>query len=138
MAWHQRLLELHLNFEAVAPYPLQRKDLPNVKTLSTAPRVKNPKAKLRADKVTGEIILGTETTFPEVPATWAYKLGNRSGLEWILERYKERTPKDKTVVERFNTYRFADYKEEVILLLGRVCAVSVATSEIVAAMAGSE
>ena len=54
-----------------------------------------------------------------------------------MERYKERTPKDKTVAERFNTYRFADYKEEVIVLLGRVCAVSVETSGIVAEMAGA-
>jgi predicted helicase len=54
-----------------------------------------------------------------------------------LERYKERTPKHKTVAERFNSYRFADYKEDVIALLGRVCAVSVQTSEIVGEMARS-
>ena len=128
--WGEKLLELHLNFETVEPYPLHRTDLPNVK---------NPKAKLKADKAAGEIILDTQTTLSGVPAAaWDYKLGNRSGLEWVLERYKERTPKDKTVAERFNTYRFADYKEEVIALLGRVCAVSVGTSEIVAEMAGSE
>ena len=127
-AWGERLLELHLNFETVEPYPLQRTDLQNVK---------NPKAKLKADKAAGEIILDSETTLSGVPAAaWAYKLGNRSGLEWVLERYKERTPKDKTVAERFNTYRFADYKEEVIMLLRRVCTVSVKTSEIVAEMVG--
>jgi uncharacterized protein YkvS len=31
------------------------------------------------------------------------------------------------VAEKFNTYSFADYKEDVIVLLERVCAVSVAT-----------
>lgn len=90
-----------------------------------------PKAKLRADKAAGEILLGpavgrddTETTLSGVPAAaWDYKLGNRSALEWVLERYKERTPKDKTVAERFNSYRFTDYKEEVVTLLERVCAV---------------
>ena len=61
-----------------------------------------------------------------------------TGLEWVLERYKERTPKDKTVAERFNTYRFADYKEDVITLLQRVCAVSVQTSAVVAEMAGAD
>ena len=129
-AWGEKLLELHLNFETVEPYPLLRVDALNIK---------NPKAKLKADKAAGDIILDTETTLSGVPAAaWDYKLGNRSGLEWVLERYKERTPKDKTVAERFNTYRFADYKEEVILLLRRVCAVSVQTSGIVAEMAGSE
>jgi len=123
------LLKLHLDFETVEPYPLVRINLPNVT---------NPKAKLRTNKAAGEILLDTETTLSGVPAAaWDYKLGNRSALEWVLERYKERTPKDKTVAERFHSYGFADYKEEVIALLGRVCAVNVATTEIVGEMAGA-
>lgn len=83
-------------------------------------------------------MLDTETSLLGVPAAaWDYRLGNRSALEWVLERYKERTPKDKTVAERFHTYRFADYKEEVVTLLGRVCRVSVETAMVVAEMAGS-
>jgi len=35
---------------------------------------------------------------------------------------------------QFNTYRFFDYKESVIESLGRVCAVSVRTMEIVREM----
>jgi len=140
------LLKLHLDFETVEPYSLTRTDLPNVKNVldKTAHRKGakfqpsgpvRPKAKLRADKAVGEILLDSQTTLSGVPAAaWDYKLGNRSALEWVLERYKERTPKDKTVAERFNSYRFADYKEEVIALLGRVCAVSVATVEIVGEM----
>ena len=65
---------------------------------------------------------------------WSYKLGNRSALEWILDQYKEKTPKDPTIREKFNTYRFADYKEKVVDLLKRVTRVSVETQEIVAAM----
>jgi predicted helicase len=52
----------------------------------------------------------------------------------VLERHKERTPKDPTIREKFDTYRFADYKEDVIDLLGRVCAVSVQTMEIIRQM----
>lgn len=127
--WGERLLKLHLGFETLEPYPLTRVDLQNVR---------NPKAKLRADKAAGEIVLDTETSLLSVPAAaWDYRLGNRSALEWVLERYKERTPKDKTVAERFHTYRFADYKEEVVTLLGRVCRVSVETAAVVAEMAGS-
>jgi hypothetical protein len=33
--------------------------------------------------------------------------------EWILDQYKEK-PKDPTTAEKFNTYKFADYKEKVI------------------------
>jgi alpha-D-ribose 1-methylphosphonate 5-triphosphate synthase subunit PhnI len=46
-------------------------------------------------------------------------LGTYSALEWVLERYKEKKPKDPTIAEKFNTYRFADHKEQVIELLGR-------------------
>jgi len=62
------------------------------------------------------------------------KLGNRSALEWVLDQYKEKTPKDPTIREKFNTYRFADHKEKVIDLLKRVCTVSVRTVEVVRGM----
>jgi predicted helicase len=73
------------------------------------------------------------------PSAWEYKLDNRSALEWILDRYKERKPRDPTIRERFNTYRFRDYKEEVVELLGRVTAVSVETMRVIGEMEnGSE
>lgn len=40
-------------------------------------------------------------------------------------------PSDAAIAEKFNTYRFADYKETVIELLKRVCTVSVKTMEII-------
>jgi predicted helicase len=63
-------------------------------------------------------------------------LGNRSALEWILDQFKEKKPKDPTIAEKFNTYRFADYKEKVIDLLKRVCRVSVETVRVVGEMEG--
>jgi predicted helicase len=69
---------------------------------------------------------------------WEYKLGNCSALEWILDQYKEKKPKDKTIAEKFNNYKFADYKEHVIDLLMRVCTVSVETMKIVQAMKKEE
>ncbi len=62
--------------------------------------------------------------------------GNHSALEWILDQYKEKKPKDLTIAEKFNTYRFADYKEQVIDLLERVCRVSVETVKVVGEMEG--
>ena len=67
-------------------------------------------------------------------AAWDYKLGNRSALEWILDQYKEKKPKDKTIAEKFNTYKFTDYKEHVIDLLQRVCTVSMKTIDIIKQM----
>jgi predicted helicase len=96
---------------------------------------KVPKAKLKADKETGRIILDEQTTIAGIPSiAWEYKLGNRSALEWVLDQYKEKKPSDPTIAEKFNTYRFADYKEHVVELLARVCTVSVRTMEIVREM----
>ena len=87
------------------------------------------------DKETGRIILDTETTLEGIPPeAWDYTLGNRSALEWILDQYKESKPKDPTIREKFDAYRFADYKEKVIDLLMRVTRVSVETQAIVSAM----
>lgn len=125
-AWGKALMELHIGFEEVEPWLLERYD--------ALPREDGslPKAKLKADKATGSIILDEDTSLSGIPAiAWEYKLGNRSALEWILDQYKEKKPKDPTIAKLFNTYRFADYKEKVIDLLMRVCTVSVKTMEIV-------
>nr|WP_268871227.1 hypothetical protein [Aphanizomenon flos-aquae] len=55
----------------------------------------------------------------------------------MLDQYKEKKPKDPTIAEKFNTYRFADYKERVIDLLMRVCTVSVETMKIIREMSES-
>jgi predicted helicase len=62
------------------------------------------------------------------------KLGNRSALEWILDQYRESKPKDPTIREKFDTYRFVGYKDKVIDLLERVTTVSVETQRIAKAM----
>ena len=80
-------------------------------------------------------MLDSRTTLAGVPAeAWDYKLGNRSALEWVLDQYKEKTPKDPIIREKFNVYRFADYKEKVIDLLARVATVSVETEGVVERM----
>ena len=147
----KRLMELHINFESAEPYKLK------VKTSETKAEhlkekkqifeeVKEPdallaykpkvKTKLTANKEKGTIEIDELTTLSGIPKeAWEYKLGNRSALEWILDQYKEKKPKDPTIREKFNTYKFADYKNKVIDLLMRVCTVSVETMKIVKEMA---
>ena len=119
----RELLDLHIRFETAEPWPLERADKDGVTPV---------RAILRADKDRGVITLDEQTSLAGVPAeAWEYRLGSRSALEWVLDQYKERKPRDPTIRERFNTYRFADHKERVIDLLGRVCAVSAFTTTIV-------
>lgn len=128
--WGKELMDLHINYETVAPDPLKRVDIPIPEDSK-----RTPKTKLRVDKAKGVIILDDVTTLEGIPKeAWDYKLGNRSALEWILDQYKEKKPKDPTIAARFNTYRFADYKDKVIDLLQRVCTVSVETMRIIQAM----
>ena len=95
----------------------------------------NPKALLRADMAAGCIALDTETRLRGIPPdAWRYKPGNRSAIDWVLDQYKEEKPKDPTIREKFDTYRFADYKGKVIDLLMRLTKVSVETMKIVDAM----
>lgn len=129
--WGKALMELHINYETVAPYPLTIQE--------AALRKETPKAKLRAIPEDETIIIDENTTLTGLPETaWTYKLGNRSALHWILDQYKEKTPDDATIAAQFNTYKFAEYKTNVIDLLQRVCAVSVKTVEIMNAMEREE
>jgi predicted helicase len=80
-------------------------------------------------------LIDSETTLTGIPPeAWDYRLGNRSAPEWILDQDKEKKPKDPTIREKFDTCRFADYKEKVINLLMRVTTVSVRTVGIVNSM----
>ena len=130
--WGKGLMDLHIGYEYAKPAKLKRTDMEDEKAKKAGLR---PKAMLKADKEAGRIVLDTETTLDGIPPeAWDYRLGNRSALEWILDQYKESKPKDPTIREKFDTYRFADYKEKVIDLLTRVTTVSVETQRITVAM----
>jgi len=140
--WGKALMDLHIGYETVEPFALERIEAgpspqPSARKRGegASERAEAPKAMLKADREAGRIVLDTQTTLASIPPeAWDYKLGNRSALEWILDQYKEKKPKDPTIREKFDTYRFADYKEKVIDLLMRVTRVSVETQKIVAAM----
>lgn len=130
-AWGKQLMDLHINYETVAPFELQLID----NTHLVKDKNYKLKVKLKADKINGVIALDEHTHLLGIPDNaWQYKLGNRSALEWVLDQYKEKKYTDKTIAEKFNTYRFADYKNQVIDLLKRVCTVSVKTMKIIEEM----
>ncbi|MGE0087065.1 MAG: type ISP restriction/modification enzyme [Desulfococcaceae bacterium] len=125
--WGKFLMDLHIDYETAEPSDL---------LIHNAEKpVKNPKAVLHAVPDRNEIILDENTVISNIPAqAWEYRSGPRSALEWILDQYREKKTKDETLAEKFDTYRFADYKEPVTDLLKRVCTVSVKTMEIIRKM----
>ncbi len=57
-AWGEKLMDLHIGYETVEPWPLQRLDVPDTKSRQAG---LPPKAMLKADKDAGLIILDSET-----------------------------------------------------------------------------
>ena len=149
--WGKQLVDLHTGYVDLPGTPLTRTDtLPN-KTPKQATLLgmdpdsgtqeplplyeQAPKCKLKAHPGAGAIEIDSVTRLDGIPPeAWQYRLGNRSALEWVLEEYREKTPKDPTIREKFNLYRFADHKEAVIRLLAQVCQVSVETVAITESM----
>ena len=130
--WGERLMALHIGYENIEPFKLERVDIEDTKARTAG---QQPKAMLKADADAGSITLDSETSLRGIPKeAWTYKLGNRCAIDWVLDQYKEKKPKDPTIREKFDTYRFADYKEKVIDLLARVTTVSVETAQITDAM----
>ena len=115
----------------VEPWPLEHIDTPDEKSHKAGLA---PKAMLRADKQSGNIQLDSETQLTGVPEGMDLSARQPLGAGMDSDQYKEKTPKDPTIREKFNTYRFADHKEKVIDLLKRVTRVSVETMRIVEAM----
>ncbi|MEI7869138.1 MAG: type ISP restriction/modification enzyme [Candidatus Methylumidiphilus sp.] len=149
--WGKHLVDLHTGYADLPGTPLTRTDtLPNKNPKQTTLTgmdpdsgtqeplplyEQTPKCKLKAHPGAGAIEIDAVTRLDGIPEdAWKYRLGNRSALEWVLEEYREKTPKDPTIREKFNLYRFADHKEAVIRLLAQVCQVSVETVAITESM----
>jgi len=130
MAWGEALMAMHIGYEGVDPWPLQRVETPAKRAEGTHPK---PVLKSQADL--GNVVVDADTQLTSIPVqAWDYRLGNRSAIDWVLDQHKEKKPRDPTIAAKFNTYRFADYKEAMIDLLGRVVRVSVDTVAITEAM----
>lgn len=131
----QNLLNEYYKKKNLLPIPQKTK----TETYSDASIPKQLKPILKADKDSGVIYIDRQTRLENIPKeTWQYKLGNRSAVEWVLDQYKEKKIKDPTVRAKFNTYKFADYKNEVIELIKKVIKVSIETVDIIKKVEGKE
>ncbi len=129
-AWGAALMAMHIGYEDVEPWPTTRVDTPSSRAKGT-----HPKPILKSHLEKGLIVVDADTQITGIPAeAWTYRLGNRSAIDWVLDQHKEKKPRDPTIAARFNTYRFADYKESMIALLAKVVRVSIDTVAITDAM----
>ena len=118
----ERLADLHVNYETQPEYPLEE-ILHPVDPLN----LRVEKMKLTKDK-TAIIYNGFLTLGGIPPEVFEYKLGNRSALEWIIDRYQVRTDKRSGIVNDPNR---ADDRWYIVRLMRKVITVSLETMKIV-------
>lgn len=118
----RQLMELHLGYETAAEYPLTWVETPGEPFTW---RVE--KMRLSRDKT--ELVVNPSLTLRGIPAeAYAYRLGNRSALEWVIDQYQTSTDRRSGLVSDPNR---PDDEQYIARLVGRVVTVSVETVRLV-------
>ena len=130
----QRLLDLHIGYEEVAPYPLEERvalgapDGPEryrVEKIRWAGRARDP------DRST--LVYNDWITLEGIPeAAHDYVVGPRSALDWLIDRYQVKTHKDSGIVNDVNDWGLEHGDPRYIVdLVKRITTVSLETMTIV-------
>jgi len=119
------LAKLHLDYESLKPWPLKWIETPGV---PLSYRVE--KMKLSKDKKT--IVVNDSLALEGIPPeVFAYRLGNRSALDWVIDQYQVSTDKRSGITSDPNR---PDDPEYIVRLVGQVVRVSVETVKIVSSL----
>ena len=118
----QRLSEIHVGYEDRPEYPLTFIETPD---MPLDWRVE--KMKFSKDKT--QIVYNDFLTLDGIPPeALAYRLGNRSALEWIIDQYRVKEDKRSSIINDPNR---EDDPQYIVKLIQKVIAVSLETVEIV-------
>ena len=122
----KELAELHVGYEGLEPHPL---------TFVTADGVPLSYAvtdKMKLNKAKTELRVNDSLTLAGIPPeVFAYRLGNRSALEWVIDQYQVYTDTRSGIKSDPNR---ADDPEYIVRLVGQVAKVSLETVRIVAGL----
>ncbi len=134
----RELADLHVNYETVEPYALEEIHAPNWNADAPAAyrveKMKYAGKQRNADKST--IIYNAGITLAGIPAeAHDYKLGTRSALDWLIDRYRITTHKKSGITNDPNDWADEVGEPRYILdLIKRVTTVSLRTVEIVSGL----
>ncbi|MDT9240654.1 MULTISPECIES: type ISP restriction/modification enzyme [unclassified Limnospira] len=118
----KRLAEIHLNYEKQPEYPLEF-----IENDEVALNWRVEKMKLSKDKT--QLIYNEFLTLAGIPReVFAYRLGNRSALDWIIDRYQVKIDKRSGIENDPNRL---DDEQYIVRLIGQVITVSLETVDIV-------
>jgi predicted helicase len=130
----RQLSELHIDYESAKPFggivmslSNTRPDMPDSE-LFRVTKMKIPKTKGVQDRT--RIVYNHHVTLENIPEqAYEYRLGARSAIEWIIDRYQVKTDPKSGIVNDPNDW--SDHPRYVVDLLRRIVTVSLATVEIV-------
>ncbi len=118
----QRLSEIHVGYEDMPEYRLEFIETPD---MPLDWRVE----KMRFSKDKTQIVYNDFLTLDGIPPkALAYRLGNRSALEWIIDQYRVKEDKRSGIINDPNR---EDDPQYIVKLIGKVITVSLETMEIV-------
>jgi predicted helicase len=125
----RRLAQLHLDYEQVEPFAGIEEEVVGSADSKDLYRVfKKMKFALRGDRT--RIVYNSRVTLTGIPeAAFRYRLGSRSAIEWIMDRYWVRTDKASGIVNDPNDW--SDDPRYIIDLLKRIVTVSLETMKTV-------
>ncbi|HZW91422.1 MAG TPA: type ISP restriction/modification enzyme [Candidatus Eremiobacteraceae bacterium] len=122
----KRLAELHVHYEQQPEYKLTKTEKAGKKL-----DYRVTKMKLSKDKTT--LTYNRFLTLSGIPnETYDYRLGNRCGLEWVIDQYQVSTDKRSGITNDPNR---GDDPQYILRLIGQVITVSLETAKIVRALA---
>ena len=122
----EALAELHVNYESQPEY----EGLELISTPGVQRNWRVKQMKFSRDKT--QIVYNDFLTLEGIPAqAFAYRLGNRSALEWVVNQYRVKTDNRSGIVNDANRVADAQY---IVKLIGRVITVSLETVRLVASL----
>ena len=119
----EALAELHVNYESQPEY----EGLELISTPGVQRNWRVKQMKFSRDKT--QIVYNDFLTLGGIPeAAFAYRLGNRSALEWVVNQYRVKTDNRSGIVNDANRAADAQY---IVKLIGRVITVSLETARLI-------
>lgn len=138
----KNLMELHLNYDSVAPYSLEGLGY-EVAEADSWEYFRVEKMKFTRVRVGGKlmndrsaIVYNQYITLSGIPEdAYRYQLGSKSAIEWVMDRYQVKTDKKSGIVNDPNDWSKEVGNPRYILdLLARIATVSLETMKIVDAL----
>ena len=118
-----KLAELHVNYETQPQYPLDFVSKPDAPLDLRVERMR-----LSKDKT--QLKYNESLTLAGIPAeAFAYRLGTRSALEWVVDQYRVKVDKNRS--EIVNNPNDVENPRYIVELIGRVITVSLETVKVV-------